>query len=156
MKLTTKGRYAVTAMMDLALYGKSGRLVLTEIAERQDISLAYLEQLFASLRKAGLVTAVRGPKGGYSLAKHENDISLADILLAVGESIRFSCGSGTTCSELDPCLTHDLWNNISDEFYHFLADKKLGQVIKSRHVQLLTTAQHARSVGDIPIEKDTH
>ena len=116
MKLTAKGRYAVTAMMDLALQTKAFissqpqingisdalgeetfRVVLTDIAERQHISLSYLEQLFASLRKANLVDAVRGPGGGYSLAKHSRDISVAEILAAVDENLDLTCGNGSSC-----------------------------------------------------------
>ena len=154
MKLTTKGRYAVTAMMDLALHAKIERVVLTDIAERQALSLPYLEQLFASLRKAGLINAVRGPKGGYTLAKSDKEISLADILVAVGEQIMFTCGGGDSCSEADPCLTHRLWSNLSLEFHQFLDSKKLSDLVRSRHVQMMATNQDVRNIGNIPIEID--
>ena len=101
MKLTTKGRYAVTAMMDLALHAKLDCVSLVDVAERQTISLAYLEQLFRSLRKAGLVNSVRGAKGGYMLAKSAHDISLADILVAADEQINLACG-GRSCQEDTP------------------------------------------------------
>jgi len=117
MKLTTKGRYAVTAMMDLALHAKLDRIALVDIAERQNISLAYLEQLFRSLRKANLVKSVRGAKGGYLLAKSDKEISLADILVAADEHINLACGGGSSCDEQDPCLTHNLWTNLSIEFF---------------------------------------
>ena len=151
MKLTTKGRYAVTAMMDLALHAKLDRIALTDIADRQKISLAYLEQLFSSLRKAGLVQSVRGSKGGYLLARQDKDISLADILIAADESIDMTCGGGSSCSNTDPCLTHNLWNNLSREFFEFLDGKKLSDVVRSRHVQTMATQQDVTQIGDIPI-----
>jgi len=113
MKLTTKGRYAVTAMMDLALHAKLDHIALVDIAERQNISLAYLEQLFRCLRKGGLVESVRGAKGGYKLAKPDTEISLADILIAAEEEINLTCGNGVDCTEITPCLTHDLWKHLS-------------------------------------------
>ncbi len=152
MKLTTKGRYAVTAMMDLALHGKLGNVTLADIAGRQNISPAYLEQLFGSLRKAGLVTSVRGPKGGYRLARNDQDISLADILVAADEQINMTCGGGNTCSNEDPCLTHGLWNNLSDEFFTFLDSKKLSEMVRSRYVQTKATEQEVTMIGNIPVE----
>lgn len=152
MKLTTKGRYAVTAMMDLALHAKINCITLAEIAGRQNISLPYLEQLFANLRKAGLVSSVRGPKGGYRLAQDDKDISLANILIAADEEIDMTCGSGNLCNEQEPCLTHSLWNNLSAEFYQFLDDKKLSDLVRSRYVQTMATQQDVSQIGDIPIQ----
>ena len=152
MKLTTKGRYAVTAMMDLALHAKLDRISLVDIAERQDISQAYLEQLFGSLRKAGLVNSVRGAKGGYMLARSEKDISLADILVAADEKINLTCGHGSSCDEANPCLTHNLWTSLSREFFEFLHDKKLSDLVRSRHVQTMATQQDVTQIGDIPIQ----
>ena len=152
MKLTTKGRYAVTAMMDLALHAKLDHIALVDIAERQNISQAYLEKLFGSLRKAGLVTSVRGAKGGYKLALSDKEISLADILIAADEQINLACGSGNTCDEVNPCLTHNLWTNLSREFFEFLNDKKLSDLIRSRHVQTMATQQDVTQIGDIPIQ----
>lgn len=151
MKLTTKGRYAVTAMMDLALHAKIDRISLADIAERQKLSLAYLEQLFRSLRNAGLVQSVRGAKGGYMLARCEKEISLADILIAADEQINLTCGGGNTCSDQEPCLTHNLWTNLSREFFEFLNDKKLSDLVRSRHVQTMATQQDVTQIGDIPI-----
>lgn len=151
MKLTTKGRYAVTAMIDLALHAKLDRVALVDIAERQAISLAYLEQLFGSLRKAGLITSVRGAKGGYMLARSDKDISLADILVAVDEQINMTCGNGSTCDEQNPCLTHNLWTNLSHELFEFLNSKKLSDLVRSRHVQTMATQQDVTQIGDIPI-----
>ena len=152
MKLTTKGRYAVTAMMDLALHAKLDHIALVDIAERQDISQAYLEKLFGSLRKAGLVISVRGAKGGYKLARSDKEISLADILIAADEQINLACGGGNTCDEVNPCLTHNLWTNLSHEFFEFLNDKKLNDLISSRHVQTMATQQDVTQIGDIPIQ----
>ncbi|MCL4121548.1 UNVERIFIED_CONTAM: hypothetical protein GTU68_001355 [Idotea baltica] len=151
MKLTTKGRYAVTAMMDLALHAKIEHVSLVDIAARQNISLAYLEQLFGSLRKAGLVMSIRGPKGGYRLAQAVGDISLADILIAADEEINMTCGNGAKCNDLDPCLTHSLWSNLSQEFFQFLNSKKLSDLVRSRYVQTKATQQDVTQIGDIPI-----
>ncbi|MEM7358039.1 MAG: Rrf2 family transcriptional regulator [Pseudomonadota bacterium] len=151
MKLTTKGRYAVTAMMDLALHARIDCVTLADIAERQNISLAYLEQLFGSLRKAGLIASLRGPKGGYRLARDDKEISLADILVASEEEIDLTCGGGSKCSSTDPCLTHSLWNNLSQEFFEFLDSKKLNELVRSRYVQTKATQQDVTQIGDIPI-----
>jgi len=151
MKLTTKGRYAVTAMADLALHAKIDRVTLAEISSRQDISLTYLEKLFGNLRKAGLVDSERGPKGGYQLARDDKHITLADILIAVDEEINLSCGSGSDCSEITPCLTHNLWNNLSHEFYDFLNSKRLSDLVRTRFVQTKATQQDVTQIGDIPI-----
>ncbi|MFT5571977.1 MAG: Rrf2 family iron-sulfur cluster assembly transcriptional regulator [Cryomorphaceae bacterium] len=152
MKLTTKGRYAVTAMMDLALHAKLDRISLVDIASRQSISYSYLEQLFGSLRKAGLVQSVRGAKGGYMLAKLDKDISLADILIAADEQINLACGGGRSCDDQDPCLTHNLWTNLSQELFEFLDDKKLSDLVRTRHVQTMATQQDVTQIGDIPIQ----
>lgn len=151
MKLTTKGRYAVTAMMDLALHAKLGCVSLVDIAERQNISLAYLEQLFRSLRKAELVNSVRGAKGGYVLAKDDKTISLADILVAADEKINLACG-GSSCSDTTPCLTHGLWTNLSNQFYEFLDSKSLNDLVKSRDVQTMATMQDVTQIGNIPVQ----
>ena len=152
MKLTTKGRYAVTAMMDLALHAKLDHIALVDIAERQNISLAYLEQLFRCLRKGGLVESVRGAKGGYKLAKPDTEISLADILIAAEEEINLTCGNGVDCTEITPCLTHDLWKHLSGEFFEFLNGKMLNTLVHSRHVQTLATQQDLTLIGDIPVQ----
>ena len=161
MKLTSKGRYAVTAMMDLALqtdtYAHSSenpqehfRVALTDIADRQDISLSYLEQLFAALRKAKLVNATRGPGGGYSLHKPSEHISVAEILTAVDENIDLTCGNGSTCGgDHDPCLTHGLWSNLSDELYRFLSEKTLAEVIKAPAASIQVSTP---DFSGIPIE----
>lgn len=152
MKLTTRGRYAVTAMIDLALHAKVGYVRLGEIAERQQLSMAYLEQLFRSLKKAQLVTSARGAKGGYRLARKAQDISLAQILLAAGEHLNLACGAGSSCNEQDPCLTHGIWTNLSAELFGFLESKTLHSLANSRHVQTLATRQDVTQIGNIPVE----
>ena len=151
MKLTTKGRYAVTAMMDLALHAKLDCVSLVDVAERQKISLFYLEQLFRSLRKSGLVNSVRGAKGGYMLAKSDHEITLADILVAADEEINLACG-GKNCSDEDHCLTHGLWTQLSNQFYEFLDSKTLHDLIKSRDVQTMATMQDVTQIGNIPVQ----
>lgn len=145
MKLTTKGRYAVMAMVDLACYGaeqsrkgKSSPLTLAEIAERQAISLSYLEQLFAKLRRGGLVRSVRGPGGGYLLSRAADAIRIADIICAVDEPIRATrCqpGSPKTCrgeGDQGRCVTHDLWEELSNHIHLFLNTVTLGDVVENR------------------------
>jgi Rrf2 family iron-sulfur cluster assembly transcriptional regulator len=152
MKLTTKGRYAVTAMIDLALHAKVGHVRLSEIADRQALSMAYLEQLFRSLKQAKLVDSVRGAKGGYSLARNAQDISLAEILEAVGEQLNLACGAGATCDDQDPCLTHGIWNNLSAELFGFFESKSLYSLARSRDVQTMATRQDVMQIGNIPVE----
>jgi len=122
MKLTTKGRYAVTAVLDLAFHQENGPVSLADISQRQGISLSYLEQLFSRLRRNSVVTSTRGPGGGYSLARPENEISMAQIINAVDESYdATSCGGEGTCSgDSYQCLTHDLWQELSQEIHGFL------------------------------------
>ncbi|MEJ2620499.1 MAG: Rrf2 family transcriptional regulator [Candidatus Thiodiazotropha sp.] len=131
MRLSTKGRYAVTAMLDLALNGKKGPVTLAEISENQGISLSYLEQLFAALRSKDLVRGVRGPGGGYYLGKSEDEISIANIICAVDEWVEFTrCGGRQNCSGGARCLTHTLWDDLSSEIFNFLADISLGDLVR--------------------------
>lgn len=132
MMLTTKGRYAVMAMVDIAAYGKENPVSLAEIAGRQHIALNYLEQLFCQLRKNGLVTSVRGPGGGYMLAGNRRDVTIADIVLAVEENIKI-----TRCTEekhsgclqdKTPCLTHDLWAGLGRHIVEYLQSVSLEDV----------------------------
>ena len=134
MKLTTKGRYAVTSVLDLAFHKDNGPVPLIEISQRQGISLSYLEQLFSRLRRNNVVTSTRGPGGGYSLAKPESEITMAQIIVAVDENYDATgCGGEGNCSgELYQCLTHDLWMELSDEIHQFLNGISL-QEMKSRH-----------------------
>ncbi len=131
MRLSTKGRYAVTAMLDLAINGKTGPVTLAEISENQGISLSYLEQLFAALRGKDLVRGVRGPGGGYYLGKSADEISIANIICAVDEWVEFTrCGGRQNCSGGARCLTHTLWDELSAEIFNFLADITLGDLVK--------------------------
>ena len=130
MRLTTKGRFAVTAMMDLALRGSSGPVTLAEISSRQKISLSYLEQLFGKLRRHELVDSVRGPGGGYRLAKDTSQISVADIILAVDEPIDATqCGGKENCRDEQKCLTHDLWATLNDRIFEYLESVSLRQLV---------------------------
>ncbi|PIE00455.1 MAG: Fe-S cluster assembly transcriptional regulator IscR [Thiothrix nivea] len=129
MKLTTKGRYAVTAMLDLALHHSGQPVSLAEISARQDISLSYLEQLFSKLRKAGLVVSMRGPGGGYQLSGDPNGIVVSDIIAAVDESVDATrCGGMADCQDNRRCLTHDLWADLSDQIRSFLSDITLADM----------------------------
>ena len=127
MRLTTKGRFAVTAMIDVALNAHGGPVALAEVSERQHISLSYLEQLFAKLRRRGLVDSVRGPGGGYTLGKPVAVMSVADIILAVDEPIdATNCSGKENChDDGGPCLTHELWANLNTHIYSYLSGVKL-------------------------------
>ena len=130
MRLTTKGRFAVTAMIDLAMRHGSGPVTLSEISERQKISLSYLEQLFGKLRRHALVDSVRGPGGGYCLAKGTDQVSVADIILAVDEPIDATqCGGKENCRDEQKCLTHDLWAALNDRIFDYLHSVTLSQLV---------------------------
>ena len=130
MRLTTKGRFAVTAMADLAMRNGQGPVTLASISERQKISLSYLEQLFGKLRKHNIVTAVRGPGGGYCLARPGAQISVADIIIAVDEPVDSTrCGGKADCHDDKQCLTHDLWTGLNKALNHYLAGVSLQQII---------------------------
>jgi Rrf2 family iron-sulfur cluster assembly transcriptional regulator len=145
MKLTTKGRYAVTAMLDLALHAKEGPVPLADISQRQGISLSYLEQLFAKLRKQGLVDSARGPGGGYRLSRASNDIAVADVITAIDEKVDATrCGGMADCQDGEPCLTHELWTDLSQQLYNFLSNISLGQLVERREVQDVANRQDNR------------
>lgn len=145
MKLTTKGRYAVTAMLDLALHYDKGAVTLADIARRQGISLSYLEQLFAKLRRSGLVDSVRGPGGGYNLATDPSRISVADIIVAINENIDATrCGGEKNCHGDETCLTHQLWEDLSVQIYDFLNGITLGDLVARPHVQQVASRQEGR------------
>jgi len=145
MRLSTKGRYAVTAMMDIALHQKQGPVTLAEISQCQGISLSYLEQLFAKLRKEGLVKGVRGPGGGYSLAKSPDQISVADIIQSVDEKLDMTkCGGKGNCSNGDKCLSHQLWFDLSCKLYKFLNGIKLDQYVNRPEINELVIKQDAQ------------
>lgn len=133
MRLTTKGRYAVTAMLDLALNQGQGSISLADIAQRQDISLSYLEQLFSRLRKHALVSSVRGPGGGYKLGLDAHDINIAQVVEAVDESLdTTACGGTGKCHGDEPCLTHALWYDLSNSIHDHLSGISLQDVIDGR------------------------
>ena len=142
MRLTTKGRYAVTAMLDLAFHSQSKPVTLTDIATRQTISLSYLEQLFARLRKAGMVKGVRGPGGGYTLSRPARQINIADIIEAVDETVDSTkCGGKSNCHNDEPCLTHDLWMGLSDQIRSYLKQITLGQLLDREFVNEVAQRQ---------------
>ena len=145
MKLTTKGRYAVTAMLDLALNQRGGVVTVADISQRQQISVAYLEQLFGRLRRYGLVESVRGPGGGYRLAMPDSEIPLTQIVQAVNESITTTrCGGDPQqCCKGDgqQCLTHDLWEELGDRIVEFLGGITLGELVaKQLHKESMLNA----------------
>jgi len=145
MRLTTRGRYAVTAMLDLALHYESGPVSLGEIAERQGISQSYLEQLFSRLRKCGLVDGMRGPGGGYRLLKSSAMISVADVIDAVDETVDATrCGGQRNCQGEQRCLTHDLWEDLSTQIRDFLDNITLSELVGQRGVQVIRQWQDDR------------
>ncbi len=142
MKLTTKGRYAVTAMLDLGLHQGQGPINLSEISSRQGISLSYLEQLFARLRKQGLVLSSRGPGGGYSLGRGAEDISVADVIRAVDENVDATrCHGKKNCHGEDRCLTHDLWEELSGQITGFLSSISLASLVERGTVKKVSERQ---------------
>jgi Rrf2 family iron-sulfur cluster assembly transcriptional regulator len=136
MRLTTKGRFAVTAMLDLALHGTAGPVTLAGISERQKISLSYLEQLFGKLRRRELVESVRGPGGGYHLARDASRVTVADIIRAVEEPIDSTqCGGRENCLDSHRCMTHDLWEELNSTVYGFLAGVTLSQLAERQRTK---------------------
>lgn len=154
MRLTTKGRYAVTAMLDLALHAKEGPVPLADISQRQCISLSYLEQLFSKLRKQGLVNSARGPGGGYQLSREAGAIDVASIITAIDEKINVTrCGGRGDCMDGEPCLTHTLWNDLSDQIYSFLEGITLGNLVERSEIQQVAARQEnqmAETAVDLP------
>jgi Rrf2 family transcriptional regulator, iron-sulfur cluster assembly transcription factor len=144
MKLTSKGRYAVTAMLDVALNSNRGPVSLAEISERQEISLSYLEQLFSRLRKHGLVASVRGPGGGYVLNKSMDEIAISSIIKAVDESVDATkCNGEGCCQGGVRCLTHSLWNDLSQRIDSFLTSITLNELVSNKEVQEVADRQQA-------------
>jgi len=142
MKLTSKGRYAVTAMLDVALHSQVGPVSLSDISERQEISLSYLEQLFARLRKHGLVRSIRGPGGGYLLGKEAITISVGDVITAVDESVDATkCQGKGNCQGGSQCLTHNLWLELSSRIKEFLDNITLGELVNQSDVQAVSMRQ---------------
>ena len=142
MKLTSKGRYAVTAMLDVALHSDSGPVSLADISERQEISLSYLEQLFARLRKNGLVTSVRGPGGGYVLSRSMDQIAISSIVKAVDETVHATkCHGQDGCQGGVRCLTHTLWNDLSERIEGFLTSITLSELVNNNEVKAVANRQ---------------
>ncbi len=142
MKLTTKGRYAVTAMLDLALHAQSGPVSLADISERQGISISYLEQLFAKLRKNNLVSSVRGPGGGYRLSRFAAEVFVAQIIDAVDEKVDVTrCAGNGDCQDGETCLTHDLWQDLSKQIHQFLSSISLQNLLDRNAVKEVAERQ---------------
>ena len=144
MRLTTKGRYAVTAMLDLAIHATHGPVSLTDISRRQGISLSYLEQLFSKLRKNQLVGSVRGPGGGYKLSRPDAEISVAEVVDAVNESMDATkCQGNGGCQQGqgEVCLTHHLWQDLSDQIHTFLTNISLHDLVARRDIQSVAHRQ---------------
>lgn len=142
MRLTTKGRYAVTAMLDLALHEDQGPISLADISQRQAISLSYLEQLFAKLRKSSLVSSVRGPGGGYELHRPSGAIYIAQIIDAVNESVDTTkCRGAGDCQGGEICLTHYLWEDLSQQIHQFLEGISLADLVARREVKRIAEQQ---------------
>ncbi len=142
MRLTTKGRYAVTAMLDLALHHGEGPITLADIAQRQGISLSYLEQLFSRLRKKQLVASVRGPGGGYTLNREAADIFVAEVITAVDETVDTTrCGGAHNCHNNGRCLTHDLWQDLSSQIFDYLNQISLQDLMNRQGVREVAERQ---------------
>jgi Rrf2 family iron-sulfur cluster assembly transcriptional regulator len=146
MRLTTKGRYAVTAMLDLAIHGQSKPVSLNDISGRQGISLSYLEQLFAKLRRCDLVSSVRGPGGGYRLARTGAQISIAQVVDAVNESMDATrCQGKGDCQDGDQCLTHHLWQDLSAQIHAFLSDITIADLVDKKEIRDVAHRQDERA-----------
>ncbi|MCP4285481.1 MAG: Fe-S cluster assembly transcriptional regulator IscR [Gammaproteobacteria bacterium] len=152
MRLTTKGRYAVTAMLDLALHDGNGPITLADIAERQGISLSYLEQLFSRLRRNTLVRSVRGPGGGYVLARSVEQIHVAEVISAVDESVDTTrCGGDHNCQDNERCLTHDLWHDLSDRIHEYLTKISLHDLMTQRGVKQVAERQDGMQSTEVEL-----
>ncbi|MDF1766366.1 MAG: Fe-S cluster assembly transcriptional regulator IscR [Gammaproteobacteria bacterium] len=147
MRLTTKGRYAVTAMLDLALHKDQGPVSLSDISSRQAISLSYLEQLFSKLRRSALVSSVRGPGGGYALKRGSGEIFIAQIIDAVDESVDTTkCQGSGDCQGGETCLTHYLWADLSEQIHEFLEGISLADLVAKNEVKSISESQDRRQI----------
>ena len=152
MRLTTKGRFAVTAMIDLAMQHGCGPVTLAEISGRRKISLSYLEQLFGKLRRHHLVESVRGPGGGYHLARDMGEVSVADIILAVDEPIDATqCGGKENCDDDKKCLTHDLWAALNERIFDYLGGVSLRQLVDSQKAKEAVRESGVAQVHDLRV-----
>ena len=153
MRLTTKGRFAVTAMADLTMCGGQNPVTMAAISERQKISLSYLEQLFGKLRRSKIVESVRGPGGGYYLARPAEKITIAEIILAVDEPLdATSCGGKGNCHDDRQCLTHELWMGLNERIFDYLASVTLQQLVDS---QTQTQSRANFGTAHITVRKKT-
>ncbi len=163
MRLTTKGRYAVTAMLDLAIHEDSGPISLADISQRQEISLSYLEQLFSKLRKNNLVSSVRGPGGGYELRSSADAIYIAQIIDAVNESLDTTrCQGAGDCQGGEICLTHYLWKDLSEQIHDFLSNISLADLVEKREIRRIAENQDRKKeliaadlVDQVPVSAGT-
>ena len=157
MRLTTKGRFAVTAMIDLALRSGEGPVTLAGISERQKISLSYLEQLFGKLRRYSLVDSVRGPGGGYCLSRPMGHITVADIVRAVDETFDATqCGGRENCKDEDRCMTHELWTTLNFKMYEYLTSVTLSDLVEKQSKKAgsdVSIIRQARRIGPSPRAK---
>lgn len=154
MRLTTKGRYAVTAMLDLAIHRDQGPITLADISQRQGISLSYLEQLFSRLRKNGLVDSTRGPGGGYRLSRGADAISVAEVITAVDEKVDATrCKGMQNCQDEQRCLTHELWSDLSTQIREFLGGISLAEIVEKRADEaseaVILRQEHLRRAGKL-------
>ena len=161
MRLTTKGRFAVTAMIDLALRQTSGPVTLAAISQRQQISLSYLEQLFGKLRRHELVESTRGPGGGYSLGRKAADITVADIIVSVDEPIDAThCGGKENClGESGRCMTHDLWTSLNQRMVDFLDSVSLQKLVDdqlAKGIQIENKPSMRKAISAMPVSKPIH
>ncbi len=151
MRLTTKGRFAVTAMVDLAMRQGRGPVTLAAISERQHISLSYLEQLFGKLRRRNLVSSVRGPGGGYNLAQTAERISVAEIVAAVDEPLDATqCGGKENCLDDRRCMTHDLWATLNEKMHEYLSSVTLADLVAHQHGKPVAVIKHFRNAEADP------
>ncbi len=147
MRLTTKGRFAVTAMIDLAMRQHQGPVTLAGISQRQKISLSYLEQLFGKLRRHELVESTRGPGGGYSLARSMKEITVSDVIFAVDEPMDATqCGGKENCQEEGVCMTHELWSNLNKRMIEYLDSVSLGELVEQQRARAAEQAPKEVSV----------
>ena len=161
MRLTTKGRFAVTAMIDLALRHHSGPVTLAAISQRQEISLSYLEQLFGKLRRHQLVESTRGPGGGYTLAKKASEITVADIILSVDEPIDAThCGGKENChGSSGRCMTHDLWSALNSRMVEFLDSVSLQKLVDdqlAKGIEIENKPSMRKAISAMPVSKPIH
>ena len=153
MRLTTKGRFAVTAMLDVALHADQGPVSLAGISSRQKISLSYLEQLFGKLRRRNIVESVRGPGGGYNLARDASEVSVADIVRAVEEPIDSTqCGGRENCHGNQRCMTHDLWEELNSTVHGFLSGVMLSHLVEKQRTKPVSVVRaHAKARDPHPV-----